>query len=437
MNVRPLVFAGAGLVITMLLVACGAETSEPAKGPPARPIASAICSPVSYGGPGRPRFLIVNSSGFQGPHKGHGVQTAQAIKMVLADRGWRAGPYTIGMQACEETSARTGQPSTEKCRRNARAFAMDRSVLGVVGPLYSSCAANMLATVNRAPGGPLAVLSGSNTYVGLTRAGPGAAAGEPRRYFPTGQRSYARMVPTDDIQGATDALVAGRLGMRRAFVLEDRSAYGTALAGTFRAAAGHAGVSVVGTAAWGAGARDYHALALRVREAHPTAVFVAGDLASNGPELIAALTEVLGPDVQLMAGDGFAQPAPLVEAAGSRVDGMIVSIAVLPNASLPPMGRQFAGEFEKRYTQHPCCYSVHDAQATEILLDAIAKAGGIRARVARYVIGARVRNGLLGDFHINRNGDTTLNTIGIYQIRAGRLHFKQAITPAHELLNRS
>jgi len=34
-------------------------------------------------------------------------------------------------------------------------------------------------------------------------------------------------------------------------------------------------------------------------------------------------------------------------------------------------------------------------------------------------------------------GDTTLNTIGIYQIRAGRLHFKQAITPAHELLNRS
>ena len=166
-------------------------------------------------------------------------------------------------------------------------------------------------------------------------------------------------------------------------------------------------------------------------------MFVAGDLASNGPELIAALTEVLGPDVQLIAGDGFAQPAPLVEAAGSRVDGMIVSIAVLPNASLPPMGRQFAGEFEKRYTQHPCCYSVHDAQATEILLDAIAKAGGIRARVARYVIGARVRNGLLGDFHINRNGDTTLNTIGIYQIRAGRLHFKQAITPAHELLNRS
>ena len=189
---------------------------------------------MSYGGPGRPRFLIVNSSGFQGPHKGHGVQTAQAIKMVLADRGWRAGPYTIGMQACEETSARTGQPSTEKCRRNARAFAMDRSVLGVVGPLYSSCAANMLATLNRAPGGPLAVISGSNTYVGLTRARPGAAPGEPRRYFPTGQRSYARMAPTDDIQGAADALVAGRLGMRRAFVLDDRSAYGTALAGTFR-----------------------------------------------------------------------------------------------------------------------------------------------------------------------------------------------------------
>jgi branched-chain amino acid transport system substrate-binding protein len=437
MRARALIFAGAGTAMAMVAAACGADNSEPTSGPPARPLASEICSPMSYGRPGRPRFLIVNSSGYQGPHKGHGVQTAQAMKMVLADRGWRAGPYTIGMQTCEETSARTGQPSAEKCRRNARAFAEDRSVLGVVGPLYSSCAANMLATLNRAPGGPLAVISGSNTYVGLTRAGPGAAPGEPGRYVPTGQRSYARMAPTDDIQGAADALVAGRLGVRRAFVLDDRSPYGTALAGTFRAAAGRAGVSVVGTAAWVAGARDYHALARRVREAHPNAVFVAGDLAANGPQLIAALTEVLGPDVQLIAGDAFAQPAPLVEAAGSRVDGMIVSIAVLPNESLPPRGRLFAAEFEKRYTQRPCCYSVHDAQATEILLDAIAKAGGSRARVARYVIGARVHNGLLGDFHIDRNGDTTLNTIGVYQIRAGRLRFKQAITPAQELLSRS
>ena len=190
------------------------------------------------------------------------------------------------------------------------------------------------------------------------------------------------------------------------------------------------------TARWSPGVGGYRTLARRVRAARPAAVFVAGDLAADGPQLIAALTSVLGRGVQLIAGDAFNQPAPLIEAAGSRVDGMLVSIAVLPNASLPPRGERFAAEFKKRFTQRPCCFSVHDAQATEILLDAIAKAGGRRARVARYVIGARVRHGLLGDFQIDRNGDTTLNTIGINQIRAGRLHFERAITPARELLGR-
>ena len=103
----------------------------------------------------RPQVLIVSHSVFQGPYKGHGVQNAQAIKMVLAERGWRAGPYSVGMQACEEADAKTGVPSPEKCARNARAFARNRDVLGVIGPLTSNCAVHMLAPLNKAPDGPL------------------------------------------------------------------------------------------------------------------------------------------------------------------------------------------------------------------------------------------------------------------------------------------
>jgi hypothetical protein len=45
-----------------------------------------------------------------------------------------------------------------------------------------------------------------------------------------------------------------------------------------------------------------------------------------------------------------------------------------------------------------------------------------------------VRNGLIGDFSIDRNGDTTLNQMGMYRIRAGRIRFETVITPAAELL---
>ena len=403
-------------------------------GPPARPVASAICSPVSYGGPGRPRFLIVNNYSYQGPHRGHGVQAAQAIKMVLADRGWRAGPFTIGLQACEETSARDGsaqrrevpaqragvRPGSQRARRH-------RAVDLILRREHAGDAESSPGRSARR----------YQRLQHLRRPHPrrrGTAPGEPQRYFPTGQRSYARLAPSDDVQGAADALVAQHLGLRRAYVLDDRSPYGTALAGAFGSAAGRLGVDVVGSTQLSPAAHNYGRSP--DGSAPPTPPSCSSAATWHGrPAAHRQLTAVLGPRVRLIAGDAFT-PAPLVEAAGSRVDGMILSIAVLPTTNLPPNGRRFAAEFQKRYSQRPCCYSVHDAQATELLLDAIAKAGGNRARVAQYIIGAHVHNSLLGDFRIDRNGDTTQNTIGIYQIRAGRVHFQQAITPPSELLNR-
>ena len=425
------------LAIGALTGACGSDP-EPAAvtGPPAQPISSALCSPVAYGGPGRPRFLIVNSTGLQGIYKGHGVQTGQAIKMVLAQRGWRAGEYTVGLQMCEETSAQTDQPSPEKCERNARAFAQNPSVMGVIGPLTSSCAVHMLAILNRAPDGPLGIISGGNTYVGLTRAGAATADGEPEKYAPTGRRGYARLAPTDDVQGAADALYAQRLGARSAFVVEHDDPYGLGLAGAYRAAAKRIGLEIVGTARWNERSRSHRPIGERARAAGADTVFVAGDIGADGPKLIADLTAVLGPGVNVFAGDSFNLPEPIVEAAGSRAEGLRISIAVLPNTQLPAAGRQFAREFERRFSQRPCCFSVHDAQGTHMLLDAIAASGGSRARVTQLVMKSRVRNGLIGDFEIDGHGDTTLNQMAIYRIVRGRLKFEIAITPAPEHLGR-
>jgi branched-chain amino acid transport system substrate-binding protein len=356
--------------------------------------------------------------------------------MVLAERGWRAGPYSVGLQACEEADAKTGVPSPEKCARNARAFARNRSVIGVIGPLTSNCAIHMLPTLNEAPDGPLAMIAGGNTYVGLTRSGPGTQPGEPGRYHPTGRRSYARMAPTDDVQGAAAALHARRTGSERVFVVEDGSAYGHGLRAAFEYAAERLGLTVAGGARWTVEEHGYLPLADQVRAARPDAVLVAGDIALDGPRLISDLAKGLGPDVQLMAGDAFNQPENIVEEAGSRADGLVITIAVLPNRELPAAGRKFAAEFVRRFSQRPCCFSVHEAQAARILLDAIAVSGGSRARVSEAVMGARVKGGLIGDFAIDANGDTTLNEMGIYRIDEGRLRFGGAVTPAADLLGR-
>ena len=425
--------AAAVVVLAVAAAGCGADEPARPSGPPATPLAASICSPVTYGGPGRPRYLIVTQSAFQGSFKGHGVQTAQAIKMVLAQRGWRAGEYTVGLQACEETDAKTGIPSPEKCRRNARAYAENRSMLGLIGPWTSNCATHMLATLNKAPDGPLAAISGGNTYVGLTRSGPGTAPGEPERYQPTGRRGYVRLAPPDDVQGAANALFAERNGARRAFILQDGTPYGHGLGAAFKAAAERLGLDIAGTARWDPAARRYPALTERVRAARADTVFVAG-LADNGPRLIAELARRLGSGVQLMAGDSFNMPGAIVEEAGEGAEGLVISIAVFPNRALPPEGRRFAAEFTKRFSQRPCCFSVHDAQAATMMLDAIATSGGSRRRVAEAIMTAKVPNGLVGDFTVQESGDTTLNQMGMYRIRDGRLHFEMVVTPAPELL---
>ena len=126
-------------------------------------------------------------------------------------------------------------------------------MIAVIGTYNSGCAEIEIPIANRAPGGPLAMISPENTYVGLTHAGPGTAAGEPGKFYPTGKRNYARLLAADDYQGASNAMLAKQLGYRRVFVLNDREAYGVGVAAAFRLRRAEAGpdgrrLHVVGSA---------------------------------------------------------------------------------------------------------------------------------------------------------------------------------------------
>jgi branched-chain amino acid transport system substrate-binding protein len=429
------------LVATLAAVAlagaaCGEDEERAENIPPATPLQASGCSPVTYGGEGRPDFLIATSTVLQGQFTDHGVQISQALKMVLDEREWRAGDYTVGLQICGETTALGDASSPAKCRANARAFARNRSVIVVHGPLFSTCVREAAPILNRAPGGPLAQALAGPTYLGLTRDGPGVERGEPERYSAGGRRSIVRLVPPDDAMGAAGALFAKQEGARSAFVLDDADPYGFAVAEAFSLAAERIGIAVVGRSRWDAEASGYRALARRIRRSGADAVYLGGYVFSNGPQLIKDLREALGPEVELLGPDGFNQLAPIIEGAGEAAEGFTPMIAVLPSAELPPEGQDFATRFEERFGARPCCFSVHTAQATQMMLDAIADSDGSRAEVLENLFDARVEGGYVGDFEFDRYGDTTLNTVGVYRIEDGDLVFETAITPPPELLAR-
>jgi branched-chain amino acid transport system substrate-binding protein len=434
---RPILALAVAATAALAIMACGGDEPDEPEVAPARGIVASGCTPIRYGGEGQPDFLIAASTVLQGQFTDHGVQISQALKLVLAQRDWRAGEHTVGLQLCDETIAASSDASDPAtCRRNARTFARNRSVIAVAGPWSSTCAVEMLPILNGAPGGPLAAISGSTTYLGLTRPGPGVGPGDPARYFPTGRRGFVRVVPADDVQGAAGAMLADREGGRTAFVLNDGLAYGFGIAEAFRVTAERMGLRVVDTAAWDSKARDYRKLAERVRRAGADTIYIGGCVSNNGIRLIEDLRKTLGQDVRIIGPDCFATPKLIVEGAGPAAEGFLWTIHTLPTTELPPSGRELAAAFEERFSSRPCCFAVQAAQTAAMILDAIEDSDGSRSQVTENLLEASVEDGYLGDFEIDRHGDTTLTAIGAYRIEDGKLRFEGALAPAGELLAR-
>ena len=173
-----------------------------------------------------------------------------------------------------------------------------------------------------------------------------------------------------------------------------------------------------------------------MRDSGADAVFLGGYVSNNGARVIKDLREALGADAQLMGPDGFNNLDALTEGAGAAAEGFEPFIGVLPNDELPDSGREFAERFKERYGSRPCCFSVHAAEAARMMLDAIATSDGSRSEVLENLFRASVDDGYVGNFSIDRYGDTTRTTIGVYRVKDGRLRFEKAIAPPADLFAR-
>src|SRR5205823_13837955 len=126
-------------------------------------------------------------------------------------------------------------------------------------------------------------------------------------------------------QGAADAELARRLGVKAVFVLHDEGAYGVGVAGAFANAARKLGLTVAGFAAWDANASSFGRLALSIARTGAQAVFLGGLLDGNGGRLIAALRTSL-PRAAILAPDRFTPISAVRRQAGPAADGRPIAV---------------------------------------------------------------------------------------------------------------
>ena len=413
-------------VLGLTVAACGGDDDG---GGEVSALPSASCGPIRQGDE-EPDALIASDFPLQGANRALTTEMADAIEFVLEQREWKAGDLTIGYQSCDDSTAQAGSWDSAKCSANARSYANNESVIGVVGTFNSGCAKLVIPVANRAPDGPLAMVSPANTYPGLTEGGPGTETGEPDNYYPTGNRNYARVVWNDQFQGAAGALLAKELNLKRVFVLNDSETYGLGIATLFAQYAEKQGIEILGNQKWDKGASSYESLASRIKASGADAVFLGGIVCNNGGKLIKDLRAGLGPDVQLVGPDGWTPISATIEGAGAAANNMYITQPGIPIAQLTGAGKEFADGFQEAQGKEPNPYTVYAAQAAEVLLDAIERAGEFdRAKVSEELFNTDVQDGILGDFQIDENGDTTLGTVSVYQVKNGEETFVKVITP--------
>jgi YVTN family beta-propeller protein len=377
------------------------------------PLSDTFCGPPE--GPADARLLITSDLPLQGGSQDRALAIEAAIRRVLADHDFKAGKHTLAYQSCDDSTAQAGGFEVEKCAANAKAYADNRSVAAVIGAYNSGCSAAEIPFANRAPDGPLAMLSPSNSDTGLTRESPSAPRGNLARLYPTGVRNFLRVYPPDDAQAAALAELARDVGLRRVFVLEDASPGGYAydFAELFEQAAGGLGVEIAGRRRWDAQAESYRVLAQQVAAANPDAVLLSGYVYSNAGRLVEDLRTALGPDVPLLAPDGFSRMADLLQIVGPAARGMYVSVQGVPTDRLSPEGLTLVQELRTANPDLNDYWAAYGAQAAEVLLDAIARSDGTRSSVLEALFATEVEDGIIGSFGFDANGDTTSASISI------------------------
>lgn len=413
-----------------LVAATGAGAAPKAK-KAATALPASSCSKVFYKGSGSPQAIIASDLPLQGAGRAQTVAMTKAIQFILTQRQFKAGDVTLGYQSCDDSTAQAGKWDAAKCTANAQAYAAEKSVIGVIGTFNTGCAKLIIPILNRASGGRIAMISPANTGPGITKPVKGLTdPGEPNIYYPTGKRNYARVVATDDFQSPALAELTKQLGKTSAYILTDNEAYGKGVADAYQIASKKLGIKVSGYEAWDPKASSYEALANKIKGTGAQVVFLGGIVCNNGGKLVKDLRAGLGAGVTLIGPDGFTPISAVVDGAGAAAENMFVSVAGYPNERLGPAGKKFVADFakfQKSATVDP--YAVYAAQAAEVLLDAIARSDGTRNSVSDQLYKTNVKDGILGSFTLDSNGDTSLRAITIYKIKGGKGPFDRLIIP--------
>ena len=316
----------------------------------------------------------------QGASADASKSTNEVIALVLEQDGGKAGDYTVDVKEYDDSTAAKGAWDDAACAKNAQDHVANANEVAIMGTYNSGCAKIILPVANEAG---LLMVSHANTYPGLTITWD---AGEPALYYPSGARSYARVIAHDGFQGTAAAqYMYNELGKRTLALLDDTQAYGIGLADAVEAEFTKLGGTVL-RSGWDIKAGSINTSTFeKVKGQGADIVYYAGIFDNNGVQLVKDKTAVLGDNTVFpsMAPDGFSGYPVLREM--PEAEGLWMTFAGKSLDGIKKGGGQaaaFIDAYVTKYGYEPnSSYAVYGGVAMQVIMKAIAASDGTRKGV--------------------------------------------------------
>jgi branched-chain amino acid transport system substrate-binding protein len=376
-------------------------------------------------------LTIYSSLPLQGTSRGQSEAVINGERLALEEVGSKVGRFRIKYVSLDDSTAQNpGTADEGKTAQNARQAVRDKSTIFYLGEFNSGGTKVSLPILNRAN---IPQISPSNTYVGLTTDLPGSEPGEPDKYYPSGKRTYARVVPHDRIQGAALVSVMKEDGCQTATLWNDKSVYGAGLARNIKNSAQEAGVRIENEQGTDKNAPNYRSIAANIE----SDCFVwAGVTGENGVQVFKDVAAA-APNAKLYGPDGVAEEAftnPRKGGIPANVGRrMKITVATLGTKDLPNAAPILDRFKEKYNTQTVDPYAIYGYETMALALDALKRAGdqaNDRNAVLEQLFATKNRESVLGTYSIDANGDTSLTDYGLYTVKNGLPTYSKKIAAA-------
>lgn len=337
--------------------------------------------------------------------------------------------YTIIYKDLDDATAAAGQWTPEQETSNAQLAKGDPNVMVYIGTYNSGASKISMPILNAAH---LLMISPANTAPGLTKPNVGERD-EPKRYRPTGEPNFCRVVATDDLQGPAGAEWTKSMGLTRVYILDDNEVYGKGVADFFESHGREIGLEILGRESIDAKAQEFSALMTKIKRLGPQLIFFGGTTQTKGGQIFKDMVAAQMTDVKMMGPDGTYEQAMIDSGGANIMEGRFFATfcGLSPDKlDTTPGGAKFIERYKAKFGKAPSeAYALYGYECGRVALDAIRRAGKKdRAAICKAGLATRDFDGVTGKWSFDENGDTTLKDLTGVVVRNGEFVFSKSLT---------